>query len=680
MRAWLPPFNRPSQPTFDEARCVSSRGNRNFPLSIFTFEFPSKTVLLALQEKETLHRKRGDMKILTTAKTVRLAGCLLMSSAMFTGGTALASCPDEAADYTPVPSQTAYAAGSHIRIPVVTDHDEPLSWRLLSGGTEVASGITEPFGLSEAAGVETHTLDVGRIGEAGEYTLSLCDGQTMIDVSVETRAFDALSDDALNYFYLNRAGVEITMPRAGDSRFTRSAGHPEEIVTCFSGEDRFGRDWPGCSASYDVTGGWYDAGDYGKYSVPAGHTIWLLLNAYERMIVLDERSEASLEPEKAETLLEEARWGLDWLMSMQVPEGTTLSVQAHGVPASRDDVLPITEIDASGHVFAKVHERQWLPLPILPEDADETRYVYPPTTSSTLNLAGASAMAARIWAERDPDYAAKTLAAAKRAFAAAIEHPDLLATNAFDGGGGYGDQNLIDEFLWAATELYVTTGEDTYLRTVRALQEKRGDAAPSDLGWASYDLQPDLSLVLNQPEDSPLYRSASSRIIAAADAYLADAEADGFFVPYPAQNYTWGSNGAVASRGVVLMEAYRLSGNDDYKRSAHDVVNYLLGQNPMETSFVAGYGESAMRHAHHRFWAEGADDDFPPAAPGALSGGPNINSPADPVAKKLVKEGCAPQTCWVDDVDSYAMNEVAIYWNAALYSLVSGLDTLAVTE
>ena len=615
-----------------------------------------------------------------TATTVRLAGGFILSSMLVLGGVALANCPDDAEGYIPVLTQASYAARSDIRIPVITDLEEPLGWRLMKGETEVSSGETELFGFSEAAGVETHALAVGRISEAGDYTLSLCDGQKELGLTVESRAYDSLADDLLNYFYLNRAGVKITMPRAGDPQFARAAGHPEEVVSCFTGEDQLGRDWPGCSGTYDVTGGWYDAGDYGKYSVPAGHTIWLLLNAYERMSVMEAGSEGSLNPAKSEALLEEARWGLDWLMSMQVPDGTTLAVQAHGTPKEREEARPIIEIDASGLVFAKVHERHWLPLPILPVDAKETRYVYPPTTSSALNLAGASAMAARIWAESDPDYAAKNLSAAERAYAAAVEHPDLLATNAFDGGGGYGDRNLVDEFLWAATELYITTGKETYLTDMRALQSEMGEGVPSDLGWASYDLQSDLSLVLNTPETSSLYPIAANRILATADSYLADARDDGFFVPYPAGRYTWGSNGAVASRGIVLMEAYRLSGQPDYKRSANDVVNYLLGQNPMETSYIAGYGETAMRHTHHRFWAEGADEDFPPAAPGALSGGPNKRSPADPVAAKLIKDGCAAQTCWKDDVDAYALNEVAIYWNAAAYSLVSGLDTISLTD
>ena len=62
----------------------------------------------------------------------------------------------------------------------------------------------------------------------------------------------------------------------------RAAGHPHETATCFSGPDEAGTIWHGCDYSLDVTGGWYDAGDHGKYVVNGGSSVWMLLNAWER--------------------------------------------------------------------------------------------------------------------------------------------------------------------------------------------------------------------------------------------------------------------------------------------------------------------------------------------------------------------------------------------------------------
>jgi endoglucanase len=205
----------------------------------------------------------------------------------------------------------------------------------------------------------------------------------METISVAADPYAALANDALRYFYLNRAGTDIGMPRAGDARWTRKAGHETEIATCFSGTDKWGVTWPACDGSYTVTGGWYDAGDYGKYTVPTGNALWMLLNSYELA-----KANGHQGGVQASVLLDEARWGLEWIMSMQVPDGTRLSVP-NGLPSeSASPPFALKEIDASGLAFSKVHERKWLPLPLLPENADEPRYVHFPTPPSPPCVAG----------------------------------------------------------------------------------------------------------------------------------------------------------------------------------------------------------------------------------------------------------------------------------------------------
>jgi endoglucanase len=94
-------------------------------------------------------------------------------------------------------------------------------------------------------------------------------------------------------------------------------------------------------------------------------------------------------------------------------------------------------------------------------------------------------------------------------------------------------------------------------------------------------------------------------------------------------------------------------------------MDFILGRNPLDQSFVSGYGARPMMNPHHRFWARQLDPKFPPPPPGAISGGPNSSNMSDEIAAPL-KGKCAPQTCWRDDIRSFAMNEVAINWNAPL--------------
>src|SRR4029077_5447939 len=86
------------------------------------------------------------------------------------------------------------------------------------------------------------------------------------------------------------------------------------------------------------------------------------------------------------------------------------------------------------------------------------RFLYPVSTSSTLDLAANAAQAARIWRGIDTAFAEKCLKAAERAWAAAKANPEAFSpTVQDDGGGPYDDNKVGDNFYWAAAELYITT-------------------------------------------------------------------------------------------------------------------------------------------------------------------------------------------------------------------------------
>jgi endoglucanase len=121
--------------------------------------------------------------------------------------------------------------------------------------------------------------------------------------------------------------------------------------------------------------------------------------------------------------------------------------------------------------------------------------------------------------------------------------------------------------------------------------------------------------------------------------------------------------------------AYDFTRRRRYRDGVVDVMDYLLGRNPLDRSFVTGYGARPMENPHHRFWAHSLDPAYPPPPPGVLSGGPNNTAMADEVARKM-KGGCAPQTCWADNTLAFSMNEIAINWNAPLVWVSAWLDEL----
>jgi endoglucanase len=312
-----------------------------------------------------------------------------------------------------------------------------------------------------------------------------------------------------------------------------------------------------------------------------------------------------------------------------------------------------------------VADRTWTSLPTAPADDPQPRLLYPPSTAATLNLAATAAQCARIWRATDPAFAARCLAASERAFKAALRNPQVYAPDTFTGSGGYGDGNLADEFYWAAAELFVTTGSPAYRDAVTHMAQFT--APLSEPGWSNTAALGTITLATVANTLTPNEIAAQRALItAAADRFLAEEKQTGYHIPFAGTAYIWGSNGSLLNRAMILALAERLTGAARYREGAVDVMDYVLGRNPLDQSYVTGFGANPMQNPHHRFWAHSLDPKMPPPPPGVLSGGPNSTSMVDTVSQTM-RGKCVGQRCWTDKAMAYTMNEVAINWNAPLF-------------
>jgi endoglucanase len=326
----------------------------------------------------------------------------------------------------------------------------------------------------------------------------------------------------------------------------------------------------------------------------------------------------------------------------------------------------------AGLVHHKVHDATWTGLPLLPNLDPQPRELHPVSTAATLNLAATAAQAARIFQRYDRAFAARALAAARTAFAAAQANPARYASDADGtGGGAYGDQNVTDEFYWAAAELFITTGEKRYADSVLASPLHTADVfGAGAFDWASTAAAGRLDLAL-VPNRLPGRDRVRRSVIAAADKYRAIQQAQPYGVPYaPANNsWDWGSNSAILNNLVVLASAYDLTGRDRYRDGVLEGVDYVLGRNALNQSYVTGYGEVSSHNQHSRWYAHELDPSLPNPPDGTLAGGAN-SSIQDPYAQSKIS-GCVAQFCYLDDIQSWSTNEEAINWNSAL-AWVSG--------
>lgn len=536
-----------------------------------------------------------------------------------------------------------------------------LAWQLKQNGTVIASGNTIALGdVDAASGDNLHRIDFSNYAITGTgYTLTV-GADTSYPFDISSSLFSGAFYDSLKYFYHNRSGIAIETAYTGggntsyapNTKLARPAGHLNQgvnkgdvTVPCWSGT---------CNYSLNVSKGWYDAGDHGKYVVNGGISVWTLLNLYEvasqisypavptnQFRLIDALGDGKLNiPEGGNgvpDILDEARWQLEFLLAMQVPAGQA----------------------KAGMVHHKVHDVGWTGLPLAPHEDSQQRALVPPTTAATLNLAATAAQCARIWKNIDTGFAGKCLTAAERAWAAAQANPnDIYSGNYDNGGGGYGDKKVTDEFYWAAAELFITTGQEQYRQAITNYSQ-----SGSDFGWAETEVLGVISLAsASSSYTAEQKTTARQKIISLANLFLTSQNESGYLVPVTSLEYYWGSNSVVANRLILMGLAYNFTGDKKFANGLINGVDYLFGRNTLSFSFVTGHGEKSLQQPHHRFWAGVLNNNYPWAPPGALSGGPNTGLEDSVAAAALA--GCKPAACFMDDINSWSTNEITINWNA----------------
>ena len=435
---------------------------------------------------------------------------------------------------------------------------------------------------------------------------------------------------SLKSYYYQRSSFELTAPYAG--LWARPAGHPDTEVILHTSTGKTG--------TISSPGGWYDAGDYGKYVINAGISVASMLSFYENYNFLFEDGSIHI-PESGNgqnDLLDEVKFELDWLKTMQ---------------------------DTDGGVFFKLTTLSFSGM-VMPHEDVAARYAIGKTSASALDFAAMMAMAGRIYQNYDKEYADDCILRAENAWTWANTNPVTYFKNPSGvSTGEYGDGNVNDEFIWAAAELYITTQKDIY-KTY--LEGKSSSLTYNDApGWPNVQSLASLSLA-TRPNglSETLLNTIKNSIKSKADSWLGQINSNPARIPN--FGYNWGSNSAIANQGVGLLYAYILSGDTKYIKGAAECADYLLGKNATGFSFVSAYGYKTPMFFHHR---PSHDDGIRQPVPGFVSGGPNSGKQDN--CKYPFPEAAK---CFVDVMESYASNEVCINWNSPMTALFAGVDAV----
>jgi len=488
--------------------------------------------------------------------------------------------------------------------------------------------------------VELAVCDLTALREEGGYILKIGDVVQDLKIYINGGSLRSLLEASQKTFYYQRASFPLDELFAGS--WARPDAHPDRGLTVrLTGGNSEG-------TRRDVPGGWYDAGDYGKYVVNGGIAVGTLLLAIEHFpesfgdnIGIPESGNG------VSDLLDEIRYELDWFLSMQ---------------------------DDDGGVFFKVGPLVW-PGMIMPHEDIGERFITGKSTASTLNFAAVSAQASRIFLPFSEAYAEELLAAAERAWRWAIVNPNVLAPQPDAAGtGSYWDERFQDEFMWAAIELARVTGQSQYREIAQAniLQMKipfsRGEAR----WWQNVQTVGFLSMAYDKTWSQEVMAHVHGEIISYAENIYETAKSNPFRISYSGEDFIWGSNGGLANQAMILLNAERLTGENRFRRAAQDILHYFMGRNIHSRSFVTGLGQRSPLNPHHR---PSGGDSLREPIPGFLVGGPNYQK-KDLDSGVIYPINAEGPYCYVDQEESYASNEVAINWNAPLTYLAAGLQKL----
>ena len=472
------------------------------------------------------------------------------------------------------------------------------------------------------AGADYTLLDFSDFKTPGEYYISVLDYGRSNSFVISNNPYHEVLKATVKAFYFNRAGTALEEKHAGI--YKRQAGHPDTSVKVhWSAADKTRPEGTVLSSPK----GWYDAGDYNKYIVNSGISTYELLLAYDNFRTLFDTLNLNI-PEstnKTADLLDEIKWNVDWMLTMQDPN--------------------------DGGVYHKLTTEQFSGHEA-PYKTTEQRYVVTKSTAAALNFAAVMAYVSRLGGLGDSDYYLKV---AQRAMIWAEKYPDSTFTNPKGvATGEYGDNSLADEFSWAKTELLFAGSEGKLPRT-------------DYVGVPSWNSVSTLGLF---SEIGANGKSLSNdAFLKAVDKMYTYYEGNIFKVSMGANSsdFVWGSNASAANQGVMFIQAYILTKDKKYLSAATGLVDYILGKNPTGYSYVTGYGKKTPMHIHHR---PSIGDDIVNPVPGFMAGGPHngkqdqcVGYPSNYNAK-----------CYLDAVCSYSTNEIAINWNAPLVYLLSAVE------
>ncbi|HEX5182442.1 MAG TPA: glycoside hydrolase family 9 protein [Allosphingosinicella sp.] len=542
----------------------------------------------------------------------------------------------------------------------------------LATGKPVLTGAATAWNqgaVDPSSGDRAWWFDFSKIVRPGRYrVVDPANNVRSAPFSIGERVYRQVLVQAVRMLFYQRAGFPKEARFAG-ARWADGPSHQGPL------QDRHARLYsaPGDAATErDLHGGWFDAGDFNRYTSWAAQNIVVLLDAYrERPAIWTDDTNIPESGDGIPDLLNEVDWELGWLERMQLPDGSLLFETAS------DTGSP-------------------------PSSAKGQSLYGPPNSHATSAGAAAYAVAALVyrtipaWRGR----AAGLTERAERAWAWVSAHPRVTFTDASADHGRVrlaadaietDDAGRAATMLAAAAYLFELTGKPAYRFYV--------DAHLADLGKNQFFAIDALVHYAGLKGATPASVAAIKRLLTEQAAPFLAPQRLAADDPYRAfiPGYWWGSNRLKAQTGLLVAD---LAALDPADASAIDAVasgyiHYIHGVNPLGKVYLSNMGAfgatDSVDSFFHSWFAEGTKWESvsrSPAGPppGYLVGGPDEDYRWDPRCPAINPKcgsampsppaGQPPQKSYKDfatawPLDSWQVTEPDLLYQTAYIRLLS---------
>lgn len=483
---------------------------------------------------------------------------------------------------------------------------------VFSGQLSMVSEFDEKY-----SGEQILCADFSDFSGEGSYFLRADGINDSLSFEISESVYDELLKNTMRYYYYQRANVEITSAYGG--KYTRSDKTPKD----FEAPLYYDRE-----IKADVLGGWYDAGDLGKYVSPGATAANSLLWAY--MMFPDCFSDGQNDiPESGNgipDILDEVRVELDFLLKMQDKD--------------------------SGGFYIKVKSKS-------ENDGDGDRTVWTGDgdkciTNATADCTAVLAFASKIYREYDSDYADTLLSAAERGWTYIEKNPNIYTVTNYSG------ENNSSSAFWASACVYYATGNENahnwFLenddKNIGSLRTGANGHNVGNMGIYGY-----YTYLLCEKRSEKVVAKTAKQFEGWKRSVLERYNANPWNIAIDENSFWWGTFNIILGNAQDMYIGSRLLGIDesDAARVSCDAVNFITGVNAVRKCFITGMGEDPIKCTFSNIYYGDSSDGVPP---GYMPGG--VNSYNGGIISRF------PLKCYYDSANDWFTNENAIYWNAVM--------------